>query len=368
MAPDPADKKQALDFANYFISYGYLYHQKDMLQDRGRMDGYRNAILQNPGCFKDKVVLDVGTGSGVLAIWAAMAGAKRVYAVEATSMAQQARKLVAQNGFQEVVVVLEGYMEQVELPEKVDIIVSEWMGYYLLRESMFDSVLFARSRWLKPGGAHFPSHAQIFMAPLQSALYNNRIGEYKEEVAQWASFGEYMSSSNGIDVSGLSSQFGREQFEYIMQTAQWCQVQGAEVIGGTFEVIDFCVETVDIEELRCIRSSFSVEIFEAAELSGFGGWFDVQFSGSEASPAPSPVTLSTAPGSPTHWAQQVFLVSPPQQVERGDVLAGCVTVRRQKQNHRLLWVQIRFTHSRAVGPEQAMVEIQPERTLNFRIE
>ena len=152
---------------------GYLYHQKDMLQDRGRMDGYRNAILQNPGCFKDKVVLDVGTGSGVLAIWAAMAGAKRVYAVEATSMAQQARKLVAQNGFQEVVVVLEGYMEQVELPEKarhasrhrptrrvlrwtsssrsgwilpanpnpnpnpnpeqVDIIVSEWMGN-LLRE------------------------------------------------------------------------------------------------------------------------------------------------------------------------------------------------------------------------------------------
>ena len=47
-----------------------------MLQDRGRMDGYRNAILQNPDCFKDKVVLDVGTGSGVLAIWAAMAGAK----------------------------------------------------------------------------------------------------------------------------------------------------------------------------------------------------------------------------------------------------------------------------------------------------
>ena len=136
-----------------------------------------------------------------------------------------------------------------------------------------------------------------------------------------------------------------------MQTSQWCQVQGAEVIGGTFEVIDFCVETVDIEQLRCIRSSFSVEIYETAELSGFGGWFDVQFSGSEASPAPSPVTLSTAPGSPTHWAQQVFLVSPPQPVERGDVLAGCVTVRRQKQNHRLLWVQIRFTHSRAVGPE-----------------
>ena len=43
----------------------------------------------------------------------------------------------------------------------------------------------------------------------------------------------------------------REQFEYIMQTSQWCQVQGAEIIGGTFEVIDFSLETVDIEELRC---------------------------------------------------------------------------------------------------------------------
>ena len=43
----------------------------------------------------------------------------------------------------------------------------------------------------------------------------------------------------------------REQFEYIMQTSQWCQVQGAEIIGGTFEVIDFSLETVGIEELRC---------------------------------------------------------------------------------------------------------------------
>ena len=50
----------------------------------------------------------------------------------------------------------------------MDIIVSEWMGYYLLRESMFDSVLFARAKHLKPGGAHYPSHAQIFMAPMQA--------------------------------------------------------------------------------------------------------------------------------------------------------------------------------------------------------
>ena len=83
------------------------------------MDAYRTAILNNESCFRGKTVLDVGTGSGVLAIWAGMAGARRVYAIEATSMAQHARRLVQQNGMQDVVVVLEGYMEKQELPEKV---------------------------------------------------------------------------------------------------------------------------------------------------------------------------------------------------------------------------------------------------------
>lgn len=369
MAPDPSDKKQVLDFANYFVSYGYLFHQKDMLQDRGRMDAYRDAILRNPRSFKDKVVLDVGTGSGVLAIWAAKAGAKRVYAVEATSMAQQARRLVQQNGLSEVVTVLEGYMEQLELPEQVDIIVSEWMGYYLLRESMLDSVLFARQKHLKPDGAHFPSHAQIYMAPLSTHILASRSTEYQEEVAQWRGFGEYMRATNQIDISGLSAQYGREQFEYLMQTTQWSQVQDSEIIGGTFQVMEFAVESVELEQLQNVSSAFSCEIEQDAELSGFGGWFDVQFNGSAALPTAHAVTLTTSPGAPTHWAQQVFLVSPAQPVKRGDVLEGRVSLRRQKQNHRLLWVQIRYTHTRAgVGPNGEALEVQPERTLNFRIE
>ena len=225
--------REGLDFANYFVSYGFLYHQKDMLQDVGRMDAYRNAILRNPGCFEGKVVLDVGAGSGVLSIWAAMAGAKRVYAVEATSMAQHARRLCQQNGVGDIVVVLEGYMEQQTLPEKVDIIVSEWMGYYLLREAMIDSVIKARDTWLAPGGAMFPSHAVLSMAPLCSALYRSRVGELEEEVGAWESFGSWMADGNGIDVSGLTQFFAREQQEYLTQSAQWCQLRKAEVCSAT---------------------------------------------------------------------------------------------------------------------------------------
>jgi protein arginine N-methyltransferase 1 len=68
-----------------------------MLEDHKRTGAYYNAVIQNRRQFKDKVVLDVGTGSGILAIFAAMAGAKKVYAVEATDMAKHARALVAHN-------------------------------------------------------------------------------------------------------------------------------------------------------------------------------------------------------------------------------------------------------------------------------
>lgn len=76
------DFEASSDFANYFCTYAYLYHQKQMLTDNLRMQSYQDAMKRNPKCFQDKVVLDVGTGSGILAIWAAQAGAKKVYAVE----------------------------------------------------------------------------------------------------------------------------------------------------------------------------------------------------------------------------------------------------------------------------------------------
>ena len=79
---------QAADYANYFSSYAYIYHQKQMLTDGRRMRAYREAIVGNARAFRGKVVLDVGAGSGILSIWAAQAGAARVIACEFTGMAE----------------------------------------------------------------------------------------------------------------------------------------------------------------------------------------------------------------------------------------------------------------------------------------
>jgi len=77
------------DKANPFtVYYAQLLHQGNMLQDYVRTGTYRQAFLSNASDFKDKVVLDVGTGTGILALFAVQAGAKKVYAVEASQSAE----------------------------------------------------------------------------------------------------------------------------------------------------------------------------------------------------------------------------------------------------------------------------------------
>jgi type I protein arginine methyltransferase len=107
--------------------------------------------------------------------FAAKAGAKHVIGVDMSSIIHKAREIVAANGFSDKITLLQGKMEEVELPfDKVDIIISEWMGYFLLYESMLDTVLYARDKYLKEDGLIFPDKATVFMAGIED-------GEYKDE-------------------------------------------------------------------------------------------------------------------------------------------------------------------------------------------
>ncbi|KAG0235649.1 hypothetical protein BGW42_004888, partial [Actinomortierella wolfii] len=97
MSSDKANEDKASIEARdpaYFGYYAMLQHQQNMLQDTVRTSTYRSAILLNPDCFEDKLVMDVGAGSGILSYFAAQAGASKVYAVEASAMASKMSKLV----------------------------------------------------------------------------------------------------------------------------------------------------------------------------------------------------------------------------------------------------------------------------------
>ena len=152
-----------------------------------------NAIKQNKHLFKDKIVLDVGCGTGILSMFAAQAGARLVIGVDMSSIVEQAKKIVEKNGLADKVVLVRGKMEEVVLPlppgvSKVDIIISEWMGYFLYYESMLDTVLYARDKYLATGGLIFPDKATMVVCGIED-------GEYKEEKL------EYWNSVYGFDMS-----------------------------------------------------------------------------------------------------------------------------------------------------------------------
>ena len=114
----------ALSDDYYFESYAGIQIHALMLADSARTETYRRAIMNNSHLFKGKTVLDVGCGTGILSMFAAKSGASKVLAVEGSTIAEKAAEVVKKNKLDDVITVIHGLMEEVELETEVDIIVS----------------------------------------------------------------------------------------------------------------------------------------------------------------------------------------------------------------------------------------------------
>lgn len=107
--------------------------------------------------------------------FAIKAGAKHVVGVDMSTIIDKAKEIVERNGMTSKITLLQGKMEEIKMPfPQVDIIISEWMGYFLLYESMLDTVLYARDHYLAKDGKIFPDKATIHMAGIED-------GDYKDE-------------------------------------------------------------------------------------------------------------------------------------------------------------------------------------------
>jgi len=122
-------------------------------------------------------------GTGILSMFAAQAGAKHVYAVDCSSIIDQARAIIKLNNFDDRITLIKGKIEEIELPvTKIDVLLSEWLGYCLLYESMLDSVLFARDKWLVPGGIVYPDKSVLYIAAIEDGQVKRERIDFWEDV------------------------------------------------------------------------------------------------------------------------------------------------------------------------------------------
>jgi protein arginine N-methyltransferase 1 len=298
----------------YWNSYAHFGIHEEMLKDKVRTLSYKRAIIDNKHLFAGKAVLDVGCGTGILSLFASQAGARVVYAVDTSDIINQAKQIVLDNGFTDKVVCLQGKMEDVELPEKVDIIISEWMGYFLLYESMLPTVLYARDKWLNEGGLVFPDQANLYIAAIED-------GDYKAEKIQ------YWENVYGFNFSCIQEMAYREPLVDIVN---------ANAINSTHhKILALDLNTCKKEDLT-FQSDFEIFGQRNDFVTGFIAWFDITFT-----PCHKPVYFSTSPRSKyTHWKQTVFYLRDSLTLKDGEKVSGWIKVAPNQKNERDLDISI----------------------------
>ncbi|MBD2411425.1 hypothetical protein FACHB389_17065 [Nostoc calcicola FACHB-389] len=166
-----------LPFSESILEWDIDFHEL-MLGDRIRMVAYKNAIqeLVKPGM----VVLDLGTGTGILGLWALQAGAKHLYAIDVNKdILAIASQNFEQNGFSGKFDIFHGMSYDINLPTRVDLIISEIMGNIADNEDFVPILTDAHNRFLKQSGIMLPSRVCSQLVPINSLKAHQQVQSKK---------------------------------------------------------------------------------------------------------------------------------------------------------------------------------------------
>ncbi|KAE8216049.1 hypothetical protein CF327_g757 [Tilletia walkeri] len=406
----PLSANDKEDDQHYFTSYASNDIHQTMISDSVRTLSYAKFILspQNAHLFRDKIIMDVGCGSGILSLFAARAGAATVLAIDASDIADRTVLNVQENGFGSVVRVFKGKIEDLG-PElapyegKVDVIVSEWMGYFLIYEAMLPSVLHARDLYLrKPsqvnaedgtsrdGGILAPSHTRMTLAGVEDAdLLHERI--------------HFWSDVYGFKMSAMSKGLTDDAYtEGLKREA---------LITDTANIFDLPLMTMSTKQPE-FESTFALKASRKGTMHAFLSWFDTWFlpaplsssglfppkgrrdtEGGEVLPGLPPcqtaepvradisgldeslrgnavvpakdegagqgeaVSFTTGPeGKETHWKATAFLLKDPIEVEQGTTITGRIKVTKSSTHSRELEAELHYLVQHPADEQQAKVK------------
>merc|ERR1712061_892879 len=241
-------------------------------------------------------------------MFAAKAGATKVIGVDMSSIVEYARKIVEANNLSDKVEIIRGKVEEITLPggiEKVDIIISEWMGYCLFYESMLDTVLFARDKWLAPNGLMFPDRATLYVCGIEDR-------QYKDDKIHW------WDEVYGFDMSCIRKVALTEP---LVDT-----VDCNQVVTNSCLIKEIDIQTCTKEDIPV--TSFNIEFTKCHKRVGF----------------------STAPEARyTHWKQTVFYLDDYLTCKKGDEVTGVFSMKPNTRNVRDLDFEIKVDFNGELG-------------------
>lgn len=266
--------------------YEGLGPHKMMISDIVRITSYRKAIFEIVK--KGNVVVDIGTGTGILALFACQAGASKVYAIETSDIIEVAKQARV-NGLEKRITFIKSFSEMAELPEKVDVIISEIIGTFAIEENILQVISDARKRFLKENGTIIPSSIKMTIVPVESSsLY--------KEIEFWS------KDTYGVDFSSIHKMAANNRYIKSLDPGYF--------LSKPLPINNIDFYTVESKDLYT-NNTISFTIKRAGILHGLGGWFEAKLSKN--------ITLSTTPPNPTtSWKNVFFPIEKPVDVESGD--------------------------------------------------
>ena len=316
--------------------FEFLSVHKEMIYDRVRTSAYHQAIVEVVK--SGDVVLDLGTGTGLLAFLAVRAGARKVFAVEKTSIIEVAKANARKMGIADKIEFITADSRSIDLLERVDVIVSEVIGHLVVEENMLDSIIDARDRFLKPEGKLVPCCAEVSFVPVEAPLL------YQDEIGVWS------RPVEGMDLSG-SKEFAANNI-YLADFTEFNYLCAPQVLRNLDLTM---VSSIDLS------LSGSFEVSRDGTLHGLAGWFVAQLFGS--------INISTSPTSePTHWKQCFLPVNSPVDVRKGDLVSFTFNSKTIGDDVEIEWqirpVSIHSSSSQSTGRSRST--LQNERSFSLR--
>ena len=272
----------------WFNDVGLLHYHASLLADEDRVDRFREAVHEvvRPG----DVVVDVGTGTGLLAYFACQAGAARVFAIEEGPIVDLAREIARVNGFDDRVEFFDDRSIRVELPERADVLISETLWNFGVGEGMVGFLADARRRFLKPGARSIPAGVELHVAAVQTGRVYTQLRNRPRD-------------RHGIDFSPL-------------RNCQLNNVQMPHLHSDDFLAPPAQLVSTELDESAA--TDFDAEVTVTATrdgvMHGICGWFRCRLTPT--------ITLDNAPPSVTSsWAHAFFPAQKPIAVVPGDEIS-----------------------------------------------